>query len=112
MSRTLLPILAPLLLCLTTAAAADVAIESKSRDLLDRWRPRFQEEGLRYTVAGPFVIAGDGTQAQITRYRDGTVLAAARALRATYFDKEPAEPVLVLLFESREPYARLAKQWF
>ena len=29
-----------------------------------------------------------------------------------YFDKEPDEPVLILLFESAEPYRRLAKKWF
>jgi hypothetical protein len=108
-----LPILAAVLFCgAGFAPAAGPPIESKSRDLLDRWRPRFREEGLRYTVAGPFLIAGDGTPAQLDRYRDGTILAAARALRATYFEREPAEPVLILLFESRGPYARLAKKWF
>ena len=103
-----------ILLCLTAAGArgAEGPVESKSRDLLDRWRRRFQEENFHYAVAGPFVIAGDGTQAQINRYRDGTILAAARALKATYFKKDPAEPVLILLFESRGSYARLAKKWF
>lgn len=112
------PLLASIVLSaipMSFAAAAPVSetsIESKSRDLLDQWRRRFQEEGLRYVVAGPFVIAGDGTQTQLHRYRDATVLAATRALRATYFAREPAEPVLILLFESRGPYARLAKKWF
>ena len=110
-------VIAATVLCLVAALAPAAApapstAESRSRDLLDRWRRRFQEEGFRYTVAGPFVIAGDGTRAQINRYRDGTILAAARALKATYFEKDPAEPVLVLLFESRGPYARLAKKWF
>jgi hypothetical protein len=113
MRYTHLPILAAVLFAAASLSpAADVPVQTKSRDLLDRWRRRFQEEGFRYTVAGPFVIAGDGTQAQLNRYRDGTILAAARALRATYFNKEPAEPVLILLFESPGPYARLAKKWF
>jgi hypothetical protein len=100
------------MLASAVAPAGETTIDVKSRDLLDRWRRRFQEEGLRYAVSGPFVIAGDGTQAQINRYRDGTILAAARALRATYFDKQPAEPVLILLFESPKSYTRLAKKWF
>src|SRR5215213_3505693 len=104
MPRTHALLVCVLLMLSGFAPAAEPGPDSKSRDLLNRWRRRFQEEGFRYTVAGPFVIAGDGTQAQINRYRDGTVLAAARALRATYFEKEPAEPVLVLLFESRGPY--------
>ena len=33
-------------------------------------------------------------------------------MQATYFDKHPAEPVLILLFEKAEPYKRLAKKWF
>ena len=93
-----------------TTREADV--EAKSRALLKEWKERFDAERFNYTVSGPFVIAGDGSAARISRYRDGTVLAAARALRATYFDKTPTEPVLILLFERAEPYKRLAKQWF
>jgi hypothetical protein len=96
------------------AAPADPAtdVDAKSRSLLDQWKRRFDQEGLHYTVAGPFVIAGDGSPARLARYRDQTVVAAARALWGTYFKARPSEPVLILLFESREPYARLAKEWF
>jgi hypothetical protein len=111
--------LAPVLLALAAASPTALAapsarapVERKAQELLDQWKRRFDREGFSYTVAGPFVIAGDGSPAQIARYRDRTILAAARALRATYFDRQPAEPVLILLFESREPYARLAKEWF
>jgi hypothetical protein len=87
-------------------------IETKTRALLVDWKDRFDAEHFHYTTAGPFLIAGDGTEAQLARYRDGTVLAATRALQATYFDKHPVEPVLILLFEKAEPYKRLAKKWF
>src|SRR6185295_17675326 len=40
------------------------------------------------------------------------ILAAAQALHATYFQAEPSEPILIFLFESEEPYKRLAKKWF
>jgi hypothetical protein len=33
-------------------------------------------------------------------------------LQATYFDKQPEQPILILLFETEEPYKRLAKKWF
>jgi len=98
------------------AAAASTpeppGIEAKTRTLLADWKDRFDAEHFHYTTGGPFLIAGDGTEAQLARYRDGTVLAATRALQATYFDKHPAEPVLILLFEKPEPYKRLAKKWF
>ena len=94
------------------AAPAPAPVEKKARELLVRWKPKFDAEKFNYVVSGPFVIAGNGSQSRIERYRDQTVLAAARALHAMYFDAEPADPVLILLFESREPYARLAKKWF
>jgi hypothetical protein len=109
------------ILLLTVAAGAVAAtagstepagIDAKTRALLAGWKDRFDAEHFHYTTAGPFVIAGDGTEAQLARYRDGTIVAATRALQATYFDKHPTEPVLILLFEKPEPYKRLAKKWF
>ena len=87
-------------------------VGAKARRLLKEWKPKFDAEKFSYVVAGPFVIAGDGGGEKIARYRDGTILAAAEALHAMYFDTTPKEPVLILLFESRGPYARLAKKWF
>jgi hypothetical protein len=110
-----------LTLCCAASAARDgdpaprpreSGIEAESRALLDKWKERFDAEHFNYSVAPPFVIAGDGSPARIGRYRDNTVLAATRALRATYFKTEPTEPVLILLFEREGPYKRLAKKWF
>src|SRR5690606_31587285 len=72
--------------------AADNLVEKKSRALLAEWKERFDAEQFSYVVAGPFVIAGDGTAKQLAQYRDATVLAAERALRKTYFDKAPTDP--------------------
>src|SRR5689334_695921 len=66
--------------------------------LAEQWKPRFAQEKLHFLVAPPFVIAGDGTEAQLAKYRDQTLLAAMRALEAMYFEKKPTEPILVLLF--------------
>jgi hypothetical protein len=88
------------------------SIEDKSRALLADWKERFDAERFNYTIAAPVVIAGDGSPGRLARYRDGTVVAAMRALKATYFKTPPDEPVLILLFEREEPYKRLAKKWF
>jgi hypothetical protein len=88
------------------------SIAAKTSALADRWKPRLDGEKLNVLVAAPFVIAGDGSTRQLARYRDGTILAAARALKATYFQTDPPEPILILLFESQEPYERLAGEWF
>ena len=94
------------------AAAPERSVEAKSQDLLDGWKARFDAEGFNYVVSAPFVIAGDGGRARIRRYRDGTILAAARALKAMYFKTEPDEPVLILLFEKAHSYKRYARTWF
>jgi hypothetical protein len=93
-------------------AAQDDSIKTKTQSLLDQWKPRLDEEKLHYLVSVPFVIAGDGTMQKLARYRDGTVLAAERALEATYFEKRPQEPIIIFLFESAGPYEKLAKKWF
>jgi hypothetical protein len=99
--------------CLNASPAPlQPTIQEKSQALLAKWQEKFDAERFHYVVSGPFVIAGDGSAEKLSRYRDNTVLAAARALRATYFNAEPNEPVLILLFERAGPYKRLAKQWF
>jgi hypothetical protein len=92
--------------------ATQPTIADKTNALLDHWKPRIQAEHLHVLVTAPYVIAGDGSPRQLARYRDGTVLAAARALKATYFEKDPQEPIIIFLFESAGPYTRLAKEWF
>lgn len=95
------------------AAADEIPdVRENSQALLAQWKDRFDAEKINYTITGPFLIAGNGSPAKLRRYRDDTVRAAARALRAAYFEKEPTEPVLILLFETAGPYRRLAKKWF
>jgi hypothetical protein len=96
----------------SATARAEAPVEKKAKALLAQWKPKFDAEKFNYVAAGPFVIAGNGSKQRIERYRDDTIMAAARALHAMYFRKEPEEPVLILLFESAEPYQRLAKKWF
>src|SRR5579884_1924637 len=92
--------------------ASQPAIEIKTAKLLNEWKDRLSEQHLRYVVSPPFVIAGDGTRGQLVRYRDGTILAAARALKDSYFKRDLDEPVLILLFEDADTYQRLSKAWF
>ena len=99
----------------TTARAAPATqptIEQKCQRLADRWRERFEAEGMTCIVTPPFVVAGDGGRQRVNRYVDHTIRASAEALHRSFFDRaRPSEPVLILLFESAEPYERLAKKW-
>jgi hypothetical protein len=113
MPYTLILLCAAIFLTTTSSImAAEASTELKAQNLLAQWKPRLDEEKLHAVVASPFVIAGDSSEKKLGLYRDGTVLAAAHALQATYFEKPLTEPVLIFLFESEEPYKRLAKKWF
>ena len=102
-----------LLLFLTAPAlAADQSLQERCDNLLAKWKDRLDEEHFASLVSPPFVLAGDGGHEKLQIYRYRTVVAAARALHATYFDAEPDKPILIFLFESEEPYKQLAKKWF
>lgn len=92
--------------------SAEAAIARKTSELHASWKERLAEEKFNAVVAPPFLIAGNGTPQQLAGYRDRTIVAAARALKAMYFKTELPEPVLILLFESEGPYRKLAKKWF
>jgi hypothetical protein len=94
------------------SASPSPELRAKCDALLAKWKDRFAAEKFNAVVAPPFVVAGDGSRTELRRHVDGTILPAAKALRAMYFKKESTEPTLILLFESAEPYQRLAKEWF
>lgn len=58
----------------------------------------------RIIVRPPFVIAGDCTEAVLDRIYTQTILPTSRALRLAFFDKDPDEPVSILLFSSDHTY--------
>ena len=112
MNRTIQPLLALLLITLPTRAADPDPMPGKCQTLLDHWKPKFDEEKINAIVAPPYVIAGDAAPAQLRAYRDHTILAATRCLQKQLFKQQPAEPILILLFETEVPYKRLSKKWF
>jgi hypothetical protein len=108
-------VLALVLLALVTpigAATTQPSLQDQCDAVLAKWKDRLDEEHFSTLVSPPFVLAGDGGEDRLAQYRDRTILAAARALHATYFDAQPTEPILIFLFETEPPYRRLAKKWF
>jgi hypothetical protein len=87
------------------------AIERQCQALLERWKDRLDAERMTVVISPPFVVAGDGGPARVERYVAHTIRAASECLRKQFFDRPLDEPVLILLFESAEPYNRLAKEW-
>jgi hypothetical protein len=93
-----------------------IALASETKQACDKlageWDARFRAAGFGVVVAEPFVIAGNGPARELAAYRDRTILAAKRALEATYFDKHVDKPILILLFKDADSYEKLAKEWF
>ncbi len=101
-----------LLLLIGAAPATRPTIDEQTATLAGEWAGRFKAEGFRSTTAGPFVIAGNLTDGQLARYRDGTILSSQRALTDLYFKTPIDRPILILLFADAGTYQRLADKWF
>jgi hypothetical protein len=112
--RTACTIILATFLSMTAIASPTTqpSIETKCNELLAKWKPKLAKEHFAVTVSPPFVIAGDGGASRLARYRDSTILPAVRALQNQLFTTLPGEPILILLFESEEPYRRIARDWF
>ncbi len=63
-------------------------------------------------VRAPFVLAGDQTADALDDWHRQTIAPAARALRNSYFDTAPHEPISVLLFDNSTSYEHHARQLF
>ena len=105
-----------LVACLFFLAASSTTkptLDQQCRDVARSWQPRFVDEHMTSTVSLPFIVAGDGGEARVRRYLNNTILAATDAMQRKFFDRaKPQQPIVILLFESDEPYRRLAKKWF
>jgi hypothetical protein len=91
--------------------AANPSLESSSAELLAQWRPRLEQAKFDYVVSGPFIVAGDIGRDALDGYCRNTILAAQKALRQMYFDKDLDRPVLILLIGSDAEYRRIASAW-
>jgi hypothetical protein len=94
------------------AATVDTAaIERNCKTTADELRGRLGED-CSLIVRSPFVVAGDMSEKELTRWYDQTIAPAARAMAYSYFKKPPTAPITVLLFTKEEPYDRYAKKLF
>src|SRR5690606_11113345 len=57
-------------------------------------------------ACAPFVLAGDFEAGELDELYRTTIEPAVRAMRRSYFDVEPNEPVSVLVFRGEESYNR------
>lgn len=99
-------------LLISAAPTSRPALEVRCLAVAEEWKDKFATEELEKTVAPPFVIAGDLDRRTLGIYRDRTVVAAQKALEATFIKTPTNQPIVILLFKDADSYKRLAKQWF
>ena len=63
-------------------------------------------------VRPPFVVIGNLPRAKLRKVADGSVVAPARAMWKSYFDKRPADVITALLFRDDKTYRAWAKKLF
>lgn len=66
----------------------------------------------RIVVRSPFVLGGDLAPGELEALHDGTIAPAVRAMRNSYFDAQPSQPVTVLVFRGEESYNRYCERLF
>ncbi|MDZ4685642.1 MAG: hypothetical protein SH850_11305 [Planctomycetaceae bacterium] len=57
----------------------------------------------------PFVLAGDLPEAELRELWRGTIASTARALAVGYFDRQPEEPILLVVMSTDESYRAALK---
>jgi hypothetical protein len=63
-------------------------------------------------VRAPFVISGDLSKKDLEAWHARTLKPATDAMLASYFDRQPDEPITVLLYDTAETYDAEAKRLF
>jgi hypothetical protein len=63
-------------------------------------------------VASPFVVAGDMSLDELTKWHQQTIRPAAVAMSTRYFEQRPDQPITVLLFATKDSYEHYAHQLY
>lgn len=99
-------------LMISAAPTSQPTMEAKCRAVAERWKDKLAAAKFETVVAPPFVLAWDLDKRTLGVYRDRTIVAAQKALEATFIQTRTDQPIVILLFKDAAGYQRLAKQWF
>ncbi|MCA9247855.1 MAG: hypothetical protein KDA42_12085 [Planctomycetales bacterium] len=73
---------------------------------------RLADEELHYVVEAPFVVVGNGSEAEVRRWATGTIRWAVDRLKASYFEREPTRILTIWLLKDKASYERLNQKLF
>lgn len=69
------------------------------------------DQSFQIIARPPYVLAGDTEDGVLDQHYRETILPTARALSLMYFDREPDEPIAILLFASEKSYQATAQRF-
>ncbi len=93
------------------ASGLEQGLAASCRKSLDALR-RKAGVNLTHKLDGPFLLAGDLSEAELNRIVDQTIRPAAEALWRQFFQTRPMEPITILLFAGEPSYERYARELF
>lgn len=91
------------------ASAESLAAECRQRAAL---LPQQLAQPIQTIVRPPFVLAGDLPEAELQAKYEATIQPVCQALVATYFRRQPQQPVLVLMLTTEAAYRGAAEHLF
>jgi len=89
------------------AFPVDARLVAACRERAQQLRSQLEPDNV-LLVEPPFVIAGKMSEADLEDWYHGVILPAAAAMRASYFDRSPEEPVTLILCDNEQRYLRYA----
>lgn len=89
----------------------DAALERACDEHARNWRDKLGND-CEVRVRAPFVLAGDFNLDDLDELYDETIAPAVSAMRHSYFDAEPNQPITVLVFRGEESYNRYCEKLF
>lgn len=85
------------------------SLEEACRQTASRLAPSLGAD-CRLLVRAPYVLGGDLPEAALERHLSETILPTARALSTLYFDRQPDQPIVLLLFSTESSYRQHAEK--
>ena len=84
------------------------ALEAACRERAEKLAGKLQP-GCRILVRTPFILAGDIPESRLDRLHRDLIVPISRALQTCYFDRQPTEPVTILIFSNDRVYRKHAR---
>ncbi len=93
----------------TSARSEDAELLAACRRMAATLTPRLDRACLTI-VRPPYVLAGDLSERALEQLYHGMILPTAHALSTCYFDRQPNEPIVILMFSNEKVYRQHARR--